>query len=251
MSNTITRNQIEHLVTSGADIAVSHKCGNYYEYLRMHSATICDDTICVMTTYPSASKLYNIQGDNYFIYHTHSLENTLILARTGFIAGDGKFGGMFGLPNCTVRKNWPHMDQRWVLFDAWQRCDTNPIKAIRIAQPVKVRIETNAMTAICETDFIIQFDDGDYSIRTTPAAVQVEGGVDIMNFEIHNDNLKKRTWHIRETPCRLSPEWFAEKVRDLMRLPKWDVDYERVIQFEFDLLCQKSEVQQYIYSGDV
>lgn len=236
-----TTHDINTLFLNGADIYLSHKCGNYYEYLKMHSATITDDNVFTYTTYPSASKLYNVQGDNYNIYHCHSLDNTLMLARTRFIGGDGKFGGWFGLPNCTAIRNWPHKDQKWVLFDDWKRCALPIIDIIKSCVPVKIRITTPEFTTVSDSNFLISFDEGGYSIRTSPSAIQRDGGFDMMYFEIHNEVIKCKTWHIRKTPKRATLLWVAEKIRDVVGISKWDVSYDRISDATFDILCKKQD----------
>lgn len=243
----ISRHELNDLIFNGADIALSHKCSDYYEFLRMHSVCINGSDINIFTSYPSASALYNINGDNYFVYHSHSLNNTLMLARTKFVANDGKFGGPLGLPNCNIFHNWSHSDQKWVLFDAWEPCKLPVFNIIKNCDPIKLRINVDGMTIIADTDFAISFDGGGYSIRTAQVSVQNGSGFNLISLEIHNDILNQRIWKITETPPKYSRGWLQEKAGDVLGRPRWPVKNISTRRFSFEILSRKLLSEKYYF----
>lgn len=238
------RTEARNLITSGADVYMSHHCGDYYEFLQMTSASICGDSVCIFTTYPSASKLYNPNGDNYIIHHAHTIDNTLMLARTNFLLRSGKCGGMFGLPNCSITRNWPRTDHRWVLRDSWHPCKRSILEAIRSCEPVKASITTDAFTAITPCGFITQHDNGVTCIRTSSVAMERCGGFDLIDFEICGNTLYQKTHKIRETPKRFSMDWFAQRIQG-----SWEVDYSKTTDFKFELLSRKPNGACFEWAG--
>ncbi len=196
--NTQSKKEMIDILKKGADSIIHLGTGVYDETLQPTSIFISGDRAWGLINHHVALPF---DKPTYNVFLNYELGGHLTIIRSKPICGKGKYGTIFGLPNCQSLAHYKFYE--WVAIDSFigSKERLTPKMIVDKTIKIKIRITTKDFTIITEPSIVISYNHNpgsEFSIRTQRIGIPHQIGLGIANIEITNNVLKISEMYLKE-----------------------------------------------------